>query len=133
MLLLLSSVDNIDRPTSLIMKTGSLVCHVLLICFTEETSDSKISEICRLFEDLPNGSDGIKGIISVQFGSNNSPEELNKGFTHSIVVTFDSVASRDAYTGTSSQPVAKKHLALKKIFLPSIKDIIVFDFTPGSL
>lgn len=112
------------------MDSEALVCHLLLICFTEETSYDKIAEVWSLFEDLPNGSDGVEGIISVQFGTNNSPEELNKGFTHSVVVTFDSVASRDAYTGTSSQPAATKHLALKEVFLPTIKDIIVFDYSP---
>ena len=114
------------------MNSEALVCHLLLICFTEETSDDKITEIWRLFEDLPNGSDGIEGIISVQFGSNNSPEGLNKGFTHSVAIMFNSVASRDAYTGTSSQPAATKHRALKDVFLPTIKDIIVFDYTPES-
>ena len=114
------------------MESEPLVCHVLLICFTEDTSEAKIAEIWTLFEDLPNGCDGIEGIISVQCGSNNSPEGLSKGFTHSVVVMFDSVASRDAYTGTSTQPAAIKHLALKDVFLPAIKDIIVFDFSPGS-
>ena len=114
------------------MDSEALVCHLLLICFTAETSDAKIAEIWRLFEDLPNGSEGIEGMISVQFGFNNSPEGLNKGFTHSVTIMFNSVAARDAYTGTSSQPAAPKHSALKDVFLPTIKDIIVFDYSPES-
>lgn len=114
------------------MESQLVVYHVLLIRFTEETSEAKINAIWKLFEDLPNGSDGVEGIISVQCGSNNSPEGLNKGFTHSVVMLFDSVSSRDTYTGTSTQPAVSKHLALQEVFLPTIKDIIVLDFSPGS-
>ena len=114
------------------MESQLVVYHVLLIRFTEETSEAKIDAIWKLFEDLPNGSDGVEGIISVQCGSNNSPEGLNQGFTHSVVMLFDSVASRDTYTGTSTQPAVSKHLALQEVFLPAIKDIIVLDFSPGS-
>jgi len=39
----------------------------------------------------------IPGIVSFEYGLNNSPENLNKGFTHVYLLTFKDAAARDAY------------------------------------
>ena len=39
----------------------------------------------------------IPGILSFEYGVNNSPENLNKGFTHVYLLTFENAAARDTY------------------------------------
>ncbi|MFM8743626.1 MAG: Dabb family protein, partial [Cytophagales bacterium] len=39
----------------------------------------------------------IPGITSFEYGVNNSPENLNKGFTHVYLLTFKDAQSRDSY------------------------------------
>jgi hypothetical protein len=39
----------------------------------------------------------IPGILAITFGADNSPEGLQKGFTHAFSVDFSNAAARDAY------------------------------------
>lgn len=39
----------------------------------------------------------IPGILAISFGADNSPEGLQKGFTHGFSVDFTDAAARDAY------------------------------------
>ena len=62
-----------------------LVRHVVVFKYTEDASDAEILQ------------DKIPGIVSFEHGVNNSPEDLNQGFTHVYVITFEDEAARDAY------------------------------------
>ncbi|MFT5674302.1 MAG: hypothetical protein ACI808_000217 [Paraglaciecola sp.] len=52
-----------------------------------------------------------------------SPENINKGFTHCIMMTFADEQGRDNYL---PHP---EHNALKKLFRPVLEDIIVLDYS----
>lgn len=65
----------------------------------------------------------IPGMLAFEFGSYESPEGLNDGFTHGFIMTFDSPASRDAYL---PHPI---HEEVKDIVVPCLERVIVFDFT----
>jgi len=71
-----------------------LVRHVVVFKYTEDASDAEIQEITEAFRTL---QDKIPGIVSFEHGVNNSPEDLNQGFTHVYVITFEDEAARDAY------------------------------------
>jgi hypothetical protein len=71
-----------------------LVRHVVVFKYTEDASDAEIQEITEAFRAL---QDKIPGIVSFEHGVNNSPEDLNQGFTHVYVITFEDEAARDAY------------------------------------
>ncbi len=71
-----------------------VVRHVVMFRYTEDASDAEIQEITEAFRAL---QDKIPGIVSFEHGVNNSPEDLNQGFTHAYVITFEDEAARDAY------------------------------------
>ncbi|RAW93111.1 Dabb family protein [Photorhabdus laumondii] len=64
----------------------------------------------------------IKGISSIEWGSNVNSENKNKGFTHAITMTFD---DQKAISNYLSHPA---HDKLKNLLTDSVDDIIVFDY-----
>ncbi|HPH47347.1 MAG TPA: Dabb family protein [Chryseolinea sp.] len=70
------------------------VKHIVIFKYKEKTTPAQIEEVTQAFKALKGK---IPGIVSFEYGVNNSPENLNKGFTHAYLLTFKDVASRDAY------------------------------------
>jgi hypothetical protein len=68
--------------------------HVVLFKFKEGTSAADISRIEAAFRALPSK---IKEIKSFEWGLNNSPENLNQGFTHCFFLSFNSEKDRAIY------------------------------------
>ncbi len=97
-----------------------MIRHVLLIRFKAEAQLSEIEHVKKTFLAI---SSKIEGIVSVEWGENDSPENLNRGFTHCVLMTFRDEESRTFYL---PHP---QHDALKETFLPCLKDIIVLDYT----
>jgi len=64
----------------------------------------------------------LPGMLAYRFGTNMSPEGLNRGFTHGFVMTFADAAARNHYL------VHPDHEEVKAIYLPHLEDVIVFDF-----
>ncbi len=64
----------------------------------------------------------VDGVVSVEWGINDSPEGLNRGYTHSVLMTFVDEAGRQNYL---PHP---EHDALKQVFIPLLEDIVVFDY-----
>ena len=95
--------------------------HVVCFKFKHDADPSRIRKVEREFEALKGK---IKGILSLEWGKNNSPEELNKGFTHCFVVTFDKAESRKKYLPHPD------HQAFVSILKPILEDVFVIDFTP---
>ncbi len=79
------------------MKKGSsskVLRHVVLFKFKESTTPAQIKEVEKAFAALPSQ---IKEVKAFEFGTNNSPEGLDQGFTHCFMVTFASEKDREAY------------------------------------
>ncbi len=70
------------------------VRHVVAWRFTDGTTPEQIDQFTNAFRAL---KETIPGLIDFEHGPNNSPEELHRGLTHIYLLTFDSVAARDAY------------------------------------
>lgn len=96
-----------------------MIRHILLIKFKGSVKPLDIETAKALFETIP---EKIEGIESVEWGLNDSPENLNKGFTHSVLMTFVDENARQNYL---PHP---EHDALKAVFVPLLEDIVVFDY-----
>ena len=108
-----------SAPPVKTMKTSS-VQHIVLFKFKPETTPEKVKEIVAAFEALPSKIKEIKGF---KWGTNNSPENLNKGLTHAFILTFDSEKDRDAYLPHPA------HKAFGGIVGAWLADVTVVDFT----
>lgn len=107
------------KPPVKKMKSSS-VQHIVLFKFKPETTAEKVKEIVAAFEALPSKISQIKGF---KWGTNNSPENLNKGLTHAFILTFDNEKDRDAYLPHPA------HKAFGGIVGPWLAEVTVVDFT----
>lgn len=99
------------------------VKHIVVFKYKPGTTDAQIAEVTKAFRALKGK---IPGIVSFENGVNNSPEKLDKGFTHIYLVTFDNAAARDAYL---PHPEHKKFGELLGK-LQVLQEVFVVDFTP---
>lgn len=93
--------------------------HVVLIKFKENATDREIAEVEEAFSGLP---DKIPAIDDYEWGTNNSPEGLNKGFTHCFLVTFASEEDRATYLPHPD------HKAFVEVLEPHLEDVLVVDY-----
>jgi|TARA_B100001057_G_scaffold487674_1_gene570761 hypothetical protein len=96
-----------------------MIRHILLIKFKPTADIAQIDLLRELFLSMPSK---IEGVVSVEWGINDSPENKNQGFSHSVLMTFSDDAGRQEYL---PHP---EHQALKEVFRPILDDIIVFDY-----
>lgn len=115
---LLLSVSSFAKPPRKPMKTT--LQHVVLFKFKPEATPEKVAEIVAAFEALPSK---IKEIKDFKWGTNNSPEKLDKGLTHAFILTFDSEKDRDTYLPHPA------HKVFGTIVGPWLADVTVVDFT----
>jgi hypothetical protein len=97
----------------------STVKHLALVKFKPGTGDPRITEC---FEAIGRLRQTISGILDYSWGPNNSPENLNQGFTHGFVMTFTDAAARDAYLPHPA------HEQVKQLVLPHVESVLVFDY-----
>ena len=101
------------------IRKDSLLRHVVLFKFKEDTAPEKVTEIEEAFAALP---DKISEIYSYEWGLNNSPEGLNKGLTHCFFLTFKSEGDRAAYLPHPD------HKAFGALLTPHLEDVTVVDY-----
>lgn len=75
-------------------KPATQVKHVVVFKYKASATPEQIEQVTTAFKALKGK---IPGIVSFEYGTNNSPEKLNKGFTHVYLLTFTDAAARDAY------------------------------------
>jgi len=95
------------------------VKHIALVKFKEGTSEQQIE---KLFDEILDITETISGIEDYVSGTNMSPEGLNQGYTHGLIMTFTDAAARDAYL---PHP---EHERVKALLLPQVDSVLVFDF-----
>lgn len=79
-------------------------------------------QIVHCFQTMKEMVGQIPGLLDMEHGPYNSPEGMNDRFTHGFVMTFDTLASRDAYL---PHPV---HERAKDVVVPKLERVVVFDF-----
>ncbi|MCI0533789.1 MAG: Dabb family protein [Verrucomicrobiales bacterium] len=97
----------------------SKVKHIALVKFKEGTSEQQIE---KMFDEILDITETIPGIEDYVSGTNMSPENLNQGYTHGLIMTFTDAAARDAYL---THP---EHGRVKALILPQVDASLVFDF-----
>lgn len=108
-----------ESNTMAVMKTDSLLRHVVLFKFKEGTTKAQIKEVEDAFTALPSKIEQIKGY---EWGLNNSPEGLDKGFTHAFFLTFESEEDRAIYLPHPD------HKAFGAVLTPYLEDVLVIDY-----
>jgi len=93
--------------------------HVVLFKFKETARLEQIKQVEDAFRALPTKINLIKGY---EWGTNVSPENLNQGYTHCFLLTFNSAADRDAYL------VHPAHKDFGKLLGPYLDKVTVIDF-----
>jgi hypothetical protein len=93
--------------------------HVVLFKFKPEVTKGQIDQIVAGFQALPKK---INGITAFEWGTNNSPEGFNDGFTHCFAVSFKDAKSRDTYLPHQA------HKEFVAILLPSLEKVLVVDY-----
>ena len=101
------------------MEETKLLRHVVLFTFKAEATPEQVDGIVQAFGELPSQ---ISQIHSYEWGTNNSPEGLNKGHTHCFLVTFKTAADRDAYLPHAA------HQAFVAKLKPLLEDVTVVDY-----
>ncbi len=93
--------------------------HVVMFQFNADASEGDIQKVVDAFRELPSKIPQISGF---EYGVNNSPEGLDKGFTHCFLVSFKSEEDRAAYLPH------KAHMAFVEVLKPHIKEVMVIDY-----
>lgn len=100
-------------------ETQRVLRHVVLFKFKEDATEEQIQEIETAFAALPSQIDAVHDF---EWGTNNSPEGLEKGFTHCFLVTFRSEEARAAYLPHAA------HQAFVAKLQPILEDVLVVDY-----
>jgi hypothetical protein len=99
-----------------------LLRHVVLFSFKESSTPEQIKAVTDAFAALPQK---IKQIKTFEWGTNNSPENLNQGFTHCFLVSFTSEKDRTIYLPHPD------HKAFVAILTPVLDKVLVIDYWAG--
>lgn len=104
-------MENITEPKQL--------RHVVLFKFKDDSTAADIKEVEEAFRALPLK---IKEVRDFEWGTNNSPENLNQEFTHCFFVSFASEEDRSIYL---PHP---EHNAFVEILKPHLDKVLVIDY-----
>ena len=111
--------EPIQTKTVIKNATESVLRHVVLFKFKEEASAEQIKSFEEAFGALPGK---IPQILDYEWGLNNSPEGLDKGFTHCFFVSFKSEEDRAIYLPNPD------HQAFVSLIGPFVDDVLVVDY-----
>lgn len=100
-------------------KEMPLLKHVVLLKFKDDTTEEQIKTVENAFSGLPGK---IPVIHAYEWGINNSPENLNKGFTHCFYLTFKSEEDIAIYLPHPD------HQAFVALASPFFEDVLVVDY-----
>jgi uncharacterized membrane protein len=93
--------------------------HVVMFKFLDSATAADVKKVEDAFAGL---ATKIKLIKDFEWGTNNSPENLNQGLTHCFFVTFSSEKDRDAYL------VHPDHKAFVEVLGPHLDKVTVIDY-----
>jgi hypothetical protein len=102
--------------------SGKLLRHAVLFKFKDASAAADVKKVEDAFRALPSK---IKEIKDFEWGLNNSPENLNQGFTHCFFVSFASEADRAVYLPHPA------HKAFVDVLGPHLDKVLVIDYWAG--
>ena len=117
--LMIITLFAMKAPAQSKKQNGKLLQHIVLFKFKDDASAEDVKKIEVAFKALQSQ---IKEIKSFEWGLNNSPENLNQGFTHCFVASFASEKDRDSYL---PHPKHKEFVAMLG---PVLDKVLVIDY-----
>lgn len=99
--------------------SGDVLRHAVFFSFKETSTENDIKGVIAAFAELPSKIDSI---IDFQWGTNNSPEGKNDGFTHCFFLTFKDEAGRAEYLPHPD------HKAFGDVLRPHNDKVFVIDY-----
>jgi hypothetical protein len=105
------------------MNTNNPVRHIVAWRFHDGTTQAQIKQFTAAFRALQHT---IPGIIGFEHGANISPENLHRGLTHVYLLTFESIAARDAYLPHPEHKRFGETIRAMGI----VAEVFVVDYTP---
>jgi hypothetical protein len=97
--------------------------HVVIFKYKRGTTEEQVRQVTDAFRELKNK---IPGIVSFEYGINNSLEGKDLGFTHVYQLTFEDANARDAYL---PNPEHKKFVeSLRQLGI--LQDVFVVGYVP---
>jgi hypothetical protein len=109
LLLLMNTASAADAPYR----------HVVLFKFKDSATPEQVEAVKTAFLALPTKIDTV---VSLEWGTNVSPENKNDGYTHCFFVTFKDKAGVDVYL---PHPAHKEFGALLR---PILDKVLVVDY-----
>ena len=100
-------------------KETKMLRHVVLFKFKDEATPDQVKQVEKAFLALPAA---IKEIKDLEWGTNNSLENLNEGLTHCFFLSFNSEKDRDVYLPHPA------HKAFGAVLKPYLDKVIVVDY-----
>lgn len=100
-------------------KSDKVYRHFVMFKFQEQATEAQVQEIVEAFGALKNKVDSI---VAYEHGTDVSPENLSKGFTHCFLVTFASKKDLEAYL---PHPAHQEFVSKLK---PILDDVMVVDY-----
>lgn len=97
----------------------SLLRHAVLFSFKPDSYPDGVRAVEEAFGALPSQ---IPEIYDYEWGTNNSPEGLDKGYTHLFFVTFRSEEDRAVYLPHPA------HQAFVEVLKPHLAEVLVLDY-----
>jgi len=107
------------KPPSDSAAGATVLRHFVAFQFKASVTPPEITEVNTQLLAL---KAKIPGILAIEQGTNNSPENLAQGFTDGFLITFGTTAERDVYL---THPAHEEFL---KLALPRIEKAFVFDY-----
>lgn len=101
---------------------SKLLRHVVLFKFKDSSSAADIKKVEDAFRELPSK---IKSVKDFEWGTNNSPENINQGYTHCFFVSFASEKDREEYLPHPA------HKAFVDVLKPHLDKVLVIDYWAG--
>lgn len=111
--------DSVDESAEVTAIEGKVLRHAVFFSFKDTSSAEDIQGVVDAFVALP---EKIKEITDFQWGTNNSPEEHDDGFTHCFLLTFDDATGRKAYLPHPA------HKEFGDVLRPHMDDVFVIDY-----
>mgnify|MGYP002795029200 CR=1 FL=1 len=97
--------------------------HIVIFKYKPTATTLQIEKVTNALSDLKNK---IPGIVAFEHGINDSPENMNNGFTHVFLFTFKNAEARDTYLPHPEHQKFGKLLGEMEI----IEDVFVVDYAP---
>ena len=108
-----------DSQVSKVQGADQVLRHAVFFQFKESSTEEQVREVVDAFRALPSQIDAI---VDFQWGTNNSPEGLDDGFTHCFLLTFENEEGRAIYLPHEA------HKAFGNVLRPHMQKVFVIDY-----